>query len=247
MMIDRIVAKIQRLRIQLWVGGRKLLFSPEDFYKNHVGRHGIVWELLFVLTAGAIGAAGAYYGVLTIFEEFAIGEERVLNPQMPQMDDGTVRQLRFRAAHPILGVFAIWGFYTATYYIGAYFSRAHGTFFRLLKNVAWALVPYMFANIVFAAAYIATYNWWVDIDTDLPGLPERNAEFLIAQGHEALPLMVIPLVKILFVIWVAYIGKEALHDAMKVPKDQAWKIAAVPAVIHTIYLFVEFLERAGIM
>lgn len=223
------------------------LFSPDEFYGDYLKKHGLKFEVLVILIVGAIGTAGFYFAVQQILGEFALGAgETVLNPDQPRMDDTTARQVRFRMAHPIIGMFLLWVFYTTGYYVGSWVFSGHGTYFRLFKNTAWALVPYALGNLAMTLGLVFTY-YGLEIEARLPGLPERNVAYLFNQGYTELPMILVPLVKILLLVWVTYIGAAAIHHAMQIPKERAYRLAAVPAVLHAGYLLWIALGRAGVL
>lgn len=223
------------------------LFSPDRFYEEYVEKYGLKFEVLVVLVIGAIGSIGFYFAVQTILGEFALGSgEQVLNPDQPRMDDTTARQIRAQMAHPIVGIFLLWVYYTTAYYAGSWLFSGHGTYFQLLKNTAWALVPMALANLVMTAGLVVTF-YGLELEARLPGLPERNVTYLFDQAYTELPMILVPLVKIAFLVWVAYIGASAINDAMQIPKERALRIAAVPAVLHAGYLVWTALGRAGVL
>lgn len=222
---------------------RNLLY-PERYYDEDVPGYGLKWEVLVLLVIGGIASIGYFVVVQMILDEFALGASQVVN-ERPPMSDNTARQLRFRILYPVLEIFALWGIYTVVYYVGSWFFSGHGTIFSLAKNTAWALVPFLFANVLVAVGIVFAFTGQ-EIDTDLPGLPERNVQFLLDQGLTQLPMIVVPLIKIAFVAWIAYIGAAAIQDAMGIDRERALQIAAIPAVLHAGYLLWEALGRAGI-
>jgi len=231
------------LRWQALVSG---LFYPDRFYEEHSRSYGLKWEVLVLLCIGALGSVGFYYGVQTILGEFTLGAETAISTgDKPGMADKTARQLRARVAYPVIGILLIWGYYTTSYYAGAWLFSGHGTYFDTLKNTAWALLPFTFANLFVTIALFLTYSG-LELETQLPGLPEENVAYLLGQGYTELPMVVLPLVKIAVVAWVAYIGASALSDAMQIPRERAIQIAAAPAIVHAAYLLWQAFGRLGI-
>lgn len=222
-------------------------FHPERFYEKDAPKYGLKWEILVLLFIGGIGAIGFYYGVQTILDEFAVGAgASITSPDQPGMDSNTARQLKAQIAHPIIGIFVLWVYYATAYYAGSWLFSGHGTYFAVLKNTAWALVPFVVGNLVLTIAFFITY-FRLEIVTSLPGLPERNVTYLLGQGYSELPMMILPLVKIGVVAWVAYLGAAAINDAMQLPKERALQIAAVPAVLHAGYLLWLVLGRLEVV
>lgn len=223
------------------------LFYPDKFYDDYVSKHGLMLEVILVLLLGAIGSIGIYYGVQEILSEFALGASgQALEQSKPGMDRTTARQLRARTVYPVLGIFLVWLYYTTAYYVGAWLFSGHGTYFQLLKNTAWSLVPFAFANLALTIGFVLTYSG-LEINTSLPGLPERNVAFLLGQGYSELPLILVPLVTIAVVAWVTYIGASGIQDAMQLSRARALQIAAAPAVLHALYLLSEALGRMGVV
>lgn len=222
------------------------LFAPDEFYDNYLSKHGLKFEVLVVLIIGAIGSVGFYFGVQEILSEFALGAETDINPDQPPMDQNTARQVRSQILHPIIGIALLWLYYATVYYLGSWFFSGHGTFYRLIKNTAWALVPMAVANLVLTVGMVYTFNG-LEIEARLPGLPQRNVAFLFDQAYTQLPMILVPLVKIAVLAWVAYIGAAAISDAMKLPKERSLRIAAVASALHAGYLLWTALGRAGVV
>jgi len=210
---------------------RALLFDPESFYEEFIGERGIRSELVLVVFIGLVGFAGHYYArsqLISIAEEagIAVGNE-------------TNFSLWGIAAEPLIGIFLLWVGFSAVLFALSWLYSTVGTFYRVLKDVAWALVPLLVFNLLnsVALAYSAFTLQESDItDRTIPRDPEQKTRILwdIVAGEPFVVATVF--VGALVTLWSGYIALHAVEDIRKLERRDAYKVVGVPTLGFAIYL-----------
>jgi hypothetical protein len=210
---------------------RALLFDPEGFYEDYVGERGIRSELVVVLFMGLVGFAGHYYArsqLVTIAEEagVAIGNETNFN-------------LWGIAIEPLVGIFLLWVGFSAVLFALSWLYSTVGTYYQVLKNVAWALVPLFVFNLLnsVALAYSAFTLQESDItDRTIPRAPQQKTTILwdVVTGEVFVVATVI--VGALLTLWCGYIALHAVEDVRKLQRRDAYIVVGIPTLGFAIYL-----------
>lgn len=210
---------------------RALLFDPERFYEEYVGERGIKSELVLVVFIGLVGFAGHYYArsqLVTVAEEagVAVGNEASFN-------------LWGIAAEPLVGIFLLWVGFSAALFVLSWLYSTVGTFYRVLKDVAWALVPLFVFNLLNTAAlaYSAFTLQESDItDRTIPRAPDQKTTILwdIVAGEVFVVATIF--VGALLTLWCGYIALHAIEDIRKLERRDAYKVVGAPTLVFALYL-----------
>jgi len=211
---------------------RALLFDPGRFYEEYVGERGIRIEFVLVLFLGLVGFAGHYYArseLVRIAEES--GATRIGNE--------TGFSLWGIAAEPLVGIILLWVGFSAALFVLSWLYSTVGTFYRVLKDVAWALVPLFVFNLLnsVALAYSAFTLQESDFtDRTIPRDPEQKTRILwdVVSGEPFVVATVF--VGALVTLWCGYIALHAIEDIRKLERRDAYKVVGVPTLGFAIYL-----------
>jgi len=210
---------------------RALLFDPERFYEEYVGERGIRSELVVVLFIGLVGFAGHFYArsqLVTIAEEagVAIGNETDFN-------------LWGIAAEPLVGIFLLWIGFSAVLFALSWLYSTVGTFYRVLKDVAWAMVPLFVFNLLNSAAlgYSAFTLQESDItDRTIPRAPDQKTTILWDVVSGEVFVVATVFVGAIMVLWSGYIALHAIEDIRQLQRRDAYIVVGVPTLGFAIYL-----------
>lgn len=202
----------------------QLITNPDAFMDRRMHGRTLKLELIVVVLCGLAGAIGFFY----------LGQ---------QLDEALPAELAYfefeLAAHilkPILILLIAWFGYT---FIAHYFAQRAGArspWTRLLKVTSWALVPLGIGYLIRSAAIIAAHMLNPpDVDVAEIGTGEEAIQVYIVEEMLTEPLVIgATLLMLLALAWTGYLFALAIKNTKELPWDTAWKIAAVPVVIHAI-------------
>lgn len=242
MSVQQAVRNPRSYAVRLLAMYRALLFDPETFYEEYVKRPGISREAVLVGLIGAIGTLGAYYAYTQVTAGYASG----LVATGPTLSDDTNLQLYRRVVNPLAGAYALWLLFTVALYAVSWLYSGVGSFFRLLKNTAWGLVPIAFANVLNAAAWAGTAylnrQEYQDVPERAPnGFPEEVAAFVWDQVASEPAVVATTVVGLVFVVWSGYICAHGVARMRDIEISEAYRVAAVPTLAYVLWVANELL------
>jgi len=211
---------------------RSLLTDPGRFYDEYIGTRGLKSEFALVLVAGLIGLVGNYF----MFQELVNQFEAF---QSVQINDQVRFQLQQRVIEPLLGAFLLWIWYGFGMYAVGWLYTTIGTTYLAMKRAAWALFPILIANVVHSAAmyYYSTAIEVTDADITIESnLSDEVSAFVWSQAGGDVVVVAATAVGIVFALWAGYIGAYAIAEVRDLTMDEAYKVAAVPAVGYALYI-----------
>ena len=213
----------------------QLVRSPGAFMDRKVGQPTLRMEIVVVLLIGAVGAIGYGYVGMGI------------------LDDTNMESLRFpvlgMVAKPIIGIVVLW----LTYSVGLHVLanrvfNSRGPIRRLLKLVAWALIPVAVGNLIQS---IAVYLAFQDVDyaaslgeAQTAGL-NSGIDAVMAEGTSDPLYLLVPIALILSVLASGYLLVYAVQNAKDLDRDDARKAVGVLVGVHLVYLLWEAATVAG--
>lgn len=207
---------------------RELLFDPETFYDN-LGAHRIRVEVLLVLAIGIVGSIAGFYSMSTLSS--IVGLEG---------DSSTAFQLWRLAATPLIEILLLWVGGTTVFFVLSWIYTNSGSYFHLLKNVAWSLFPFLFVNLLQGIGMVAVTAgmpdepaWLAEFD-DIR-LPTEEANFLWDQISSDPIVMALTLVGFVFVAWSGYIASFAVADVRDLTRNESYLVVAGPVVLYIVY------------
>ncbi|WP_459194072.1 YIP1 family protein [Halosimplex sp. J119] len=211
---------------------RSLLTDPERFYDEYIGSRGLKSELALVLVVGVVGAIGNYLVLQELIPQFDGSQAVVINQDVRF-------QLQQRILEPLIGAFLVWIWYGMGTYLVGWLYTTIGTTYLAMKRAAWALVPFLFANVIHTAAMVY-YSVTMDIDPESVAPSSRLANDVAravwSQPAGEMVVVAATLAGVLFAVWAGYIAAYAIKDVRDLTVDEAYKVAAVPAAGYALYV-----------
>lgn len=212
----------------------QLFTNPREFMDRKVGQPNLRIEFLVILIIGVLGTLGnAYFGleVITAPEEVR--------------DTWRISAIAF-ALEPIFGIFVLWLYYSfSLHFIAERLFRARKPIRRILKLVAWALVPVAIGNVIRS---IVLYVLVGDIEILSTVTEAETDDAVQAIVNEAMtdPVFLIGPVAIILTLPVTgYLLLHALQTAKEVSRDDAIKAVGVVVGIHTLFLLRDLANVVG--
>ncbi|MFC7142698.1 YIP1 family protein [Halosimplex aquaticum] len=211
---------------------RSLLVDPERFYDEYIGTRGLKSELALVLVVGVVGAVGNYLVLQELINQ-------VSTIQGVSINQDVRFQLQQRVLEPLIGAVLVWIWYGMGMYAVGWLYTTIGTTYLTMKRAAWTLFPILIANLIHTAAMAYT-SVTMEIGqgdiTTTSNLAEDIAPAVWSQAAGEIAVVAATLVGVVFALWAGYIGAYAIKDVRDLTVDEAYKVAAVPAVGYALYI-----------
>lgn len=237
-----------------WSTFKTILFDPERFHEELSASDRLWTEILVVILVGAAGTVGSYFMARTIMSNFYTGSAPIEGSDAEWGISGDVGiQIWGYSLRGIVGALVLWLFLAVALYVVSWLYSNRGSFFGLLKHTAWSLVPLFIGNLIKSVAFvIASWNAWDSgtlevTDGDLINSAEEVRAFLYGQILDEPAAIVGTLVGALFIFWTAYIAAYGVSEVRDIPVEDAYKVAAVPAVLYLLYIVYQVLGLTGVL
>lgn len=192
----------------------RILFNPEGFF-NDILKEKVRLKIPFfvILIYGIFGVASSMLMINKIILS--------LPPDASQyMFVGVV----IGAITGLIGVYLYWLILAGVFYLVASLFNSEGTFRRTFEFVGYGFLPLIFASMIDLGAL---YTVLPTLDLSLNGNINQIMTNPILQASQVM--------RILFVIWSAYIWVFAIKNAMNITTRNALIVVGIPAGVYILY------------
>jgi len=209
----------------------QLFVDPDTFMERKLDEPSLRTELVAIFLIGVLGVPGFAYAGQQAFEV----SER----------EGVVFMIYGESLTPVFGALLLWIAYAVAFHLLARFYRGRGEIYRMLKGVAWGLLPIGVGNLVKSIALIVALQS-VDVTEYLGFEADTSAEEglneYIAAGMGD-PIGILGgVVFLLSIIASGYLLVSAVQHAKELSREEALRIVAVPVIAYTAYMGWELLR-----
>ncbi len=228
-----------------WRLYRRLLFAPGVFYEEEAGQRGLRFEVLLILLIGAVGSALFYYVITQqLFSVVHMGPTSTRPVGAVILPEQSVQQLRLSAlTGPLAGAFGLWIGYSLALYAVSWLYTDVGSVFHVMKNTAWALLPFLFFNVFRYGGMIATLvvmptEELRTLMAEAAGAtnPDNIAPAVFSYAMDSTITIAATVIGFVFVLWAGYIAAHGISNVRALDIDKGYRAAAVPTVGFILFV-----------
>lgn len=214
---------------------RWLLTLPNSYIEHRVDRRGLKREFVVVIVCGLLGVPG-----LAWVASQALG---AAEQELPVVRFNLIG----KALQPFIIIVAAWLLFAGLGHVVGRFYNARGPAARLLRAAGWTVIPLGIWNAIRSIVTVAVF-WNADFPSDPSGFTaEEKVATIMDLGTEnpLYPLSI--LVGVLFTVWSWWLLTLAVELAKNVSRDEAQRIAAVPAGLFALWIIYRTAQVAGVL
>lgn len=215
---------------QVSTDAREFVTDSDIFLERKVSEATISLELLLVLVNGLLGLVGALYVGLGILEA-------TMSEEMNFVVTGMVIE-------PLLLMFLYWALYSLVVHFGSSHYRGRGAVSRVVKGMAWALLPMALGNLAKSVGlFFALQNRNLGDLMVGSGFGPSDRAAAVFDAAMSDPVMIVAV--LLFagtVLWSGYLMISVVEHAKGLTRQQAGRVVAIPVLIHLVFVFLSIVN-----